>query len=170
MVTSGLRNSHTTSHPRIHISPRKKSNNCQPKDALFLIKSHTTRGGIWLRSQLPSTRVYGDYQLKIAINSSILASNRTRSAAECHPYAQRATQEFIFPPKVPQYMYRREQQSFFVLPNLTKKNLLLCHTNQVLQISLGQRQLLRSDKRKELKKNIGTARVSALFVSHLSQH
>jgi len=44
-----------------------------------------TLGGIWLHSQLPSTRVYGDYQLIIAINSSILVNNRTRSAAECHP-------------------------------------------------------------------------------------
>ena len=43
------------------------------------------RGGIWLQSQLPSTRVYGDYQLIIAINSSFLVNNRTRSAAECHP-------------------------------------------------------------------------------------
>ena len=43
------------------------------------------RGGIWLHSQLPSTRVHGDYQLIIAINSSILVNNRTRSAAECHP-------------------------------------------------------------------------------------
>ena len=44
-----------------------------------------TLGGIWLHSQLPSTRVYGDYQLIIAINSSIVLNNRTRSAAECHP-------------------------------------------------------------------------------------
>ena len=44
----------------------------------------TNRGGIWLHSQLPSARVYGDYQLIIAINSSILVNNRTRSAAECH--------------------------------------------------------------------------------------
>ena len=43
-----------------------------------------TRGGIWLHSQLPSARVYGDYQLIIAINSSILVNNCTRSAAECH--------------------------------------------------------------------------------------
>ena len=43
-------------------------------------------GGIWLHSQLPSARVYGDYQLIIAINSSILVNNRTRSAAECHLY------------------------------------------------------------------------------------
>ena len=44
------------------------------------------RGGIWLHSQLPSARVYGDYQLIIAISSSILVNNRTRSAAECHPF------------------------------------------------------------------------------------
>ena len=45
-----------------------------------------SRGGIWLHSQLPSARVYGDYQLINAINSSFLVNNRTRSAAECHPY------------------------------------------------------------------------------------
>ena len=44
------------------------------------------RGGIWLQSQLPSTRVYGDYPWIIAINSSFSVNNRTRSAAECHPY------------------------------------------------------------------------------------
>ena len=44
-----------------------------------------SRGGIWLHSQLPSARVYGDYQLIIAINSSILVKNRP--AAECHPYS-----------------------------------------------------------------------------------
>ena len=46
-----------------------------------------TRGDIWLHSQLPSTRVYGDYQLIIAINWSILVNNRTRSAAECLVYS-----------------------------------------------------------------------------------
>ena len=44
------------------------------------------RGGIWLQSQLPSARIYGDYQLIIAINSSFSVNNRTRSAPECHPY------------------------------------------------------------------------------------
>ena len=44
------------------------------------------RGGNRLQSQLPSTRVYGDYQLIIAINSSIFVNNRIRSAAECHLY------------------------------------------------------------------------------------
>ena len=45
-----------------------------------------TRGGIWLQSQRPSTSVYGDYSLIIAINSSFSVNNRTRSAAECHLY------------------------------------------------------------------------------------
>ena len=45
-----------------------------------------TRGGIGLHSQLSSARVYGDYQLIITINSSILVNNGTRLAAECHPY------------------------------------------------------------------------------------
>ena len=49
------------------------------------VNSVGSRGGIWLHSQLPSTRVYGDYQLIITINSSIRVNNRTRSAAECHP-------------------------------------------------------------------------------------
>ena len=65
-------------------------------------------------------------------------------------------------------MYRRTE--FLCFAEFDKKNHLLCHTNPLLQISLGQMQLLRSDKGKELKKNIGTARVSALFVPHLSQH
>ena len=42
------------------------------------------RGGIWLQSQRPSARVYGNYSLIIAINSSFSVNNRTRSAAECH--------------------------------------------------------------------------------------
>ena len=50
-----------------------------------------SRGGIWLHSQLPSARAYGDYQLKIAIKSSILANNHTRSAAECHLKNSQAT-------------------------------------------------------------------------------
>ena len=45
----------------------------------------STRGGIWLQSQRPSTRIYGDYQLIIAMNSSFSVNIRTRSAAECHP-------------------------------------------------------------------------------------
>ena len=49
-------------------------------DPLFI------RGGIWLQSQRPSTRVYGDYSLIIAINSSFSVNNRTHSAAECHLY------------------------------------------------------------------------------------
>ena len=36
-----------------------------------------TLGGIWLHSQPPSTRVYGDYQLIIAINSSKSVNDRT---------------------------------------------------------------------------------------------
>ena len=37
-----------------------------------------TRGGIWLQSQRPNTRVYDDYSLIIAINSSFSVNNRTR--------------------------------------------------------------------------------------------
>ena len=50
------------------------------------VNSVSSRGGIWLQSQRPSTRVYGDYSLIIAINSSFSVNNRTRSAAKCHFY------------------------------------------------------------------------------------
>ena len=44
------------------------------------------RGGNWLQSQRPSARLYGNYSLIIAINSSFSVNTRTRSAAKCHLY------------------------------------------------------------------------------------
>ena len=123
VVTSSLRNSHTTSHPRIHISPRKSQTIVNPRCIIPKKKSHNE-------------------PLK-------------------NPY---------FPQKSPSICTEECNRVSLFYQIWHKKNQLMCHTNQVLQISLGQRQLLRSEKRKELKKNIGTARVSALFVSLLSQN
>ena len=56
----------------------------KPDEICFCQCFVISRGGNWLQSQLPSSRIYGDYSFIIAINSSFSVNNRARSAAECH--------------------------------------------------------------------------------------
>ena len=70
----------------IYLSQQERSVQYTRLTWLTRVTRLNTRGGNWLQSQRPSARVYGDYSLIIAINSSFSVNNRTRSAAECHLY------------------------------------------------------------------------------------
>ena len=70
----------------IYLSQQERSVQYTRLTWLTRVTRLNTRGGNWLQSQRPSARVYGDYSLIIAINSSFSVYNRTRSAAECHLY------------------------------------------------------------------------------------